>query len=169
MVPKSLALALALSALCFSWGVVTGFAPPPPAIRSTAHTYVRHNMAVSASSTAIPNPFKKLPWNVKKEREREARRLKQERAKLYRQLGIAEDAEYEEIVLATDTLIAKAGNNVKEKIQIEVAKDKILQIRLNERLAGLAAENKEARAMSNYEVEGYVPQKRERCLRIDAR
>ena len=108
----------------------------------------------SLSAAAVANPFKRLPWNVKKEKEREARRLKQERAQLHRQLGIAEDATYEEIVEATDGLIAQAGSDLKQKVKIEVAKDKILQIRLNERLAGLMMENKEARAMSNFEVEG---------------
>lgn len=105
-------------------------------------------------SVAIPNPFKKLPWNVQKEREREARRLKLERAKLHRELGIVEDATYEEIVEATERLIQLAGSDLKRKIKIEVAKDKILQIRLNERLAGLAAQSKEARAQSTYEIEG---------------
>jgi hypothetical protein len=102
----------------------------------------------------VPNPFKLLPWNAEKERLRQARRLKKERAVLHRELGIAEDATYEEIVAATNNLIAMAGNDLKAKIKIEVAKDKILQIRLNERLAGLAAESKEARAQSTYELEG---------------
>jgi hypothetical protein len=107
-----------------------------------------------ATAPSVPNPFKNLPWNVKKEREREARRLKQERAKLHRELGIAEDATYEEIVEATDRLIAKAGTDLKQKVKIEIAKDKILQIRLNERLAGLAKTTTEARAQSTYEIEG---------------
>ena len=100
-----------------------------------------------------PNPFKKLPWNVEKEKERQARKFRLERNKLHRELGIAEDATYEEIVDATNILIARAGGDIKRKIQIEVAKDKILQIRLNERLAGLAT-SKEARAQSNYEIDG---------------
>lgn len=108
------------------------------------------------ASAAVPNPFKKLPWNAKREREREARRLKQESAILHRELGITEDAEYEEITAACDRLILEAGDDVKAKIKIEVAKDKILQIRLNERLAGLTETSMEARAQSNYEVEGYV-------------
>ncbi len=80
--------------------------------------------------------------------------MKQERAKLHRELGIAEDATYEEIVAATDMLIAQVGSDLKAKVKIEIAKDRILQIRLNERLAGLAAESKEARAMSSFEMEG---------------
>jgi len=112
--------------------------------------------AIAAVPKSVPNPFKKLPWNVQKEREREARRMKQERAVLHRELGIAEDATYEEIVAATDHLLAKAGSDLKAKIKIEVAKDKILQIRLNERLAGLAVASKDARAQSSFEVQGYV-------------
>ena len=126
----------------------------PPRQRPLATTSATATTTV-LNAAAVANPFKRLPWNVRKEKERQARRLKQERAALHRQLGIAEDATYEEIVAATEGLIARAGsNNLKEKVKIEVAKDKILQIRLNERLAGLARENKEARAMSTYEVEG---------------
>jgi hypothetical protein len=107
---------------------------------------------LSAAAVAIPNPFLKLPWNVRREKARAARRLKLERATLHRELGIAEDATYEEIVAATDSLIAKAAGDVKKKVQIEVAKDKILQIRLNERLAGLAEVTKDARAQSQAEL-----------------
>lgn len=102
------------------------------------------------------NVMKQLPWNVQKEKAREQRRYQFERSMLYRQLGIVEDATYEEIVEATNALLAKAGDNIKEKIKIEVAKDSILQIRLNERLAGLSSgsNSREARAMSTYEEEG---------------
>jgi len=75
---------------------------------------------------------------------------------LHRELGITEDATYEEITAACDRLIADAGDNMKQKIKIEVAKDKILQIRLNARLAGLTETTAAARAQSNYELEGYV-------------
>ena len=110
--------------------------------------------AASSQTSSLPNPFKKLPWNQRKEQERQARRMKLERAQLHRELGIAEDATYEEIVAATNQLIAAAGSDLKAKIKVEVAKDKILQHRLNERLAGLKAESREARAMSTYETEG---------------
>ena len=103
---------------------------------------------------AVPNPFKMLPWNVQKELERSARSLKLERSRLHRELGIPEDATYEEIVEATDVMIARAAGDVKRKVQIEVTKDRILQIRLNERLAGLATVEKDARAQSTFEVDG---------------
>lgn len=124
--------------LGLAWLSLTyAFAPSSLSARTPTHL-----------SAAVANPFRKLPWNVKREQQREARRLKMERATLYRQLGIAEDASYEEIVAATDGLIAKAGGDIKQKIKIEVAKDKILQIRLNERLAGLVDVNQDARAQS---------------------
>lgn len=131
----------------------SAFAPSTTGIHQQ-HLY-RPTVATTMHAVApVPNPFKNLPWNVRKEKERQARRLKQGRAQLYRELGIAEDATYEEIVDATNALLTKAGNDMKQKVKIEMAKDKILQIRLNERLAGLAATNKEARAQSNFEVEG---------------
>lgn len=101
----------------------------------------------------IPNPFKVLPWNAKKEAEREARKLKAEASTLHRQLGIAEDATYEEITEVTSSLIAKyeAEGDIKGKIKVEIAKDKILQIRLNERLAGLTTLTDDAKAQSRLE------------------
>jgi len=108
----------------------------------------------ATAMTAMPNPMSKLPWNVRRERIREARRLKHESAKLHRQLGIAEDSTYEQITMATDDLIRRSGGDIKKKIKIEMAKDQILQIRLNERLAGLTKVTAEARQQSTYEVEG---------------
>jgi hypothetical protein len=118
--------------------------------------YYSRNLSAVAAATKIPDLFARLPWNVEKERARQARRMQQERAALHRELGIAEDATYEEIVAATDHLIAMHAGNIKKRVQVEIAKDKILQVRLNERMAGLALSNQEARAQSKFEVEGYV-------------
>jgi len=131
-----------------------GFAPSRPHI-AISSLRVKNSIGIETSLTAVAsNPFKGLPWNVEKERSKKARMLKLERSKLHRELGIAEDASYEDVVEATDRLIARAGDDLKRKIKIEVAKDKILQIRLNERLAGLAAASTEARAQSSFEVDG---------------
>eukprot|EP00526_Cylindrotheca_closterium_P017625 CAMPEP_0113633390 /NCGR_PEP_ID=MMETSP0017_2-20120614/17376_1 /TAXON_ID=2856 /ORGANISM="Cylindrotheca closterium" /LENGTH=301 /DNA_ID=CAMNT_0000544025 /DNA_START=70 /DNA_END=975 /DNA_ORIENTATION=+ /assembly_acc=CAM_ASM_000147 len=131
-----------------------GFAPSRPHV-SISNPAVNNNRGINTSlEAAASNPFKSLPWNVEKEKNKKARMLKLERSKLHRELGIAEDASYEEVVEATDRLIARAGDDLKRKIKIEVAKDKILQIRLNERLAGLAAASTEARAQSTFEVDG---------------
>jgi len=106
----------------------------------------------------IPNPFQSLPWNVQKHQQRQARKLKMENSKLHRELGIAEDSSYEEITAVTQALIrqAEASGDIKKKIKVEVAKDRILQLRLNERLAGLATLTKEARAQSRVEEDEYV-------------
>ena len=56
---------------------------------------------------ALPNPLKKLPWNVKKEQERSERKMRMEGAKLFRELGIAEDATFEEIQDATEKALMK--------------------------------------------------------------
>lgn len=140
-----------LAILLATVAVAAAFAPPTA--RSSATPILTTSTAIKAAA-AIPNPFKKLPWVAEKERQREARRMKLERARLHRELGIVEDATYEEIVQATDNLIAAAGDDIKQKIKIEVAKDKILQIRLNERLAGLASATEGARAQSSFEQEG---------------
>jgi len=105
---------------------------------------------------SIPNPFQQLPWNVEKSEKRTARKLKLERSKLHRELGIAEDATYEKIVEATEIMIERADGDIKRKILIEVTKDKILQIRLNERLAGLMSDivTKDAKAQSGFEEVG---------------
>lgn len=140
-----------LATLLATVAVTAAFTPLIPSARLAPPATFSTTLQAAA---AVPNPFKKLPWVAEKERQREARRLKLERAALHRELGIVEDASYEEIVAATDNLIAAAGGDIKQKIRIEVAKDKILQIRLNERLAGLASDNKDARAQSSFEREG---------------
>lgn len=101
----------------------------------------------------IPNPFKSLPWNAKKELQREAKRYKIESASLHRELGISEDATFEEITEVTQKLIQAANEegDVKKKIKAEIAKDKIMQIRLNERLAGLTQLTDDAKAQSRRE------------------
>jgi hypothetical protein len=104
----------------------------------------------SISTPTIPNPLKSLPWNIKKEQERQKRLIKTESAKLHRELGTAEDATFEEIQEVTNRLIAKAEaeGDVKKKIKVEVAKDSIMQIKLNERLAGLTVLTEDGKAQS---------------------
>jgi len=137
---------------------VSAFAPS-----SSSNTYnTRTSLASPLQATklttlpSIPNPFQQLPWNVEKAERRTARKLRLERSKLHRELGIAEDATYEKIVEATEIMIERADGDMKRKILIEVTKDKILQIRLNERLAGLMSDivTKDAKAQSGFEEEG---------------
>merc|ERR1712071_234997 len=90
----------------------------------------------------------RLPWNVAKEKAREERRMKQEAALLYRELGVAEDAKFEEIQEATATLLLRYENDLKKRVKVEITKDKIMQIRLNQRLSGISRENADAAASS---------------------
>lgn len=138
---------------------VSAFAPQQPAQKSL-HTPLRATKL--AALPKVPNPFQQLPWNVEKAQKSKERKLKLERSRLHRELGIAEDATYEEINEATEKMIALADGDLKRKIQIEVVKDKILQIRLNERLAGLMSDivTKDAKAQSGFETDGYVPKTR---------
>ena len=135
---------------------VSAFAPQQPPQQRSLHTPLQATKLAAVPS--IPNPFQQLPWNVEKAQRSKERKLKLERSRLHRELGIAEDATYEEIVEATDRMIAMADGDLKRKIQIEVVKDKILQIRLNERLAGLMSDivTKDAKAQSGFETDGYV-------------
>ena len=142
---------------------VSAFAPQQPAQKSL-HTPLRATKL--AALPKVPNPFQQLPWNVEKAQKSKERKLKLERSRLHRELGIAEDATYEEINEATEKMIALADGDLKRKIQIEVVKDKILQIRLNERLAGLMSDivTKDAKAQSGFETDGYVQKYRiENC------
>mmetsp|Transcript_12905 Transcript_12905/g.24235 ORF Transcript_12905/g.24235 Transcript_12905/m.24235 type:complete len:304 (+) Transcript_12905:215-1126(+) len=130
----------------------------PAAIVTTKPCHLHTSGLFMAKKSAlttptIPNPLKSLPWNIKKEQERQNRRLKTESAKLHRELGIAEDATFEEIQEVTNRLIAKAEaeGDVKKKIKVEVAKDRIMQIKLNERLAGLTELTEDAKAQSRLE------------------
>lgn len=118
---------------------------PPAAQYSVLFRSTSTSLSASISLPSISNPLKKLPWNVEKEKAAEARRVRQEAALLYRELGIADDASYEEIVAATDVLIAKADGDIKKKVKVEITKDKILQLRLQQRVAGQMAEVSQAR------------------------
>jgi len=104
-----------------------------------------------SSLQSFPNPLTKLPWNVSREKAREERRLKQEAALLYRELGVAEDATFEEIQEATATLLARYENDLKRRVKVEITKDKIMQIRLNQRLGGMVKETSDAAANSYLE------------------
>lgn len=55
---------------------------------------------------------------------------------LYRMLGIAEDADYDEINQAYESLCNKYKGETKRLIKLQVAKDKILEDRLRQRMSG---------------------------------
>jgi hypothetical protein len=114
-----------------------------------------HPLATLAPSTSPLDPLiNQLPWNARRQKERESRRIRREVAQLHRDLGIPEDAPYEEVAAAADRMIVAAGGDVKKRLIVERSKDKILQLRLNERLAGLTSVNMEARSQTTHEKDG---------------
>ncbi len=125
----------------------------PFIMMSSTTLQAKKKKSSSSSTISIPNPLNALPWNVKKAQKKQQRNLKIESANLHRQLGIAEDATFEEITEITNQLIFKAEKegDVKKKIKVEMAKDRIMQIKLNERLAGLMELTDDAKAQSRLE------------------
>jgi len=135
---------------------VSAFLPAAPQTTKSSASVVQLHATKLAAIPSISNPFQQLPWNVEKAQRSKERKLRLERSKMHRELGIAEDATYEEICEATDNMILLADGDRKRKIQIEVMKDKILQARLNERLAGLVSDivDEDAKYQSAFDEDG---------------
>jgi len=114
------------------------FAPPAPGIspaagrRQSGSRSLALNSAISAIAVPkIPNPYEGLP----------------------------EDATYEDVAATTKHLIDLASDlpkneGIKRRIKIEIARDKIYQIRLNERISGVRAEQEDAARVSKLEEAG---------------
>lgn len=113
-------------------------------------------------SSPLDPLINQLPWNARRQKERAARRMRREVAQLHRDLGIPEDAPYEQVVAAADKAILQAGRDAKKRLAVEKSKDKILQLRLNERLAGLTSVNMEARSQSTHERDGPMEVKKKK-------
>jgi hypothetical protein len=141
------------------------FAPPAPGIspagrRQSGSRPLALNSARSALAVPkIPNPYEGLPWNAEREERRKQRRLAIDNASLFRELGLPEDATYEDVAATTKHLIDLASDlpkneGIKRRIKIEIARDKIYQIRLNERISGVRAEQEDAARVSKLEEAG---------------
>lgn len=129
-----------------------------PAQRPSQTRSIGLNSAISAVP-AVPNPYKNLPWNTEREEKRNQRRLTRDNAALFRELGLPEDATYEDVAAKTEHLISLTeelpkNEGIKKKIKVEIARDKIYQIRLNERISGVRAEQEDAARVSKLEDEG---------------
>jgi hypothetical protein len=112
----------------------TAFAPSLSTTRPTTH----HYSAISAlPNIKLPNPYKSLPWIQEREKIRTATQFEYETAAMFRELGLPVDAKYEDIKERTDELIELYANDIKKRIHVEVARDKIYMIRLKERMGGV--------------------------------
>ena len=132
------------------------FAPSPLRPRTTPRPLTARAAALPA---IVAEPYRNLPWNVARREAREARRLTYDNAALFRELGLPEDATYEDVAAMTEHLIGLTAGlpkneALKKKIKIEIARDKIYQIRLNERISGVRQEQEDAARVSKLEDEG---------------
>jgi hypothetical protein len=138
-------------------------APLPTSRATTAH----HLSAVSAlpkvSLPKLSNPYKSLPWVVSREEHRAKRDFEYGNAAMFRELGLPYNAHYEDIKARTDILIAQYANDVKKRIQVEVARDKIYMLRLNQRMDQL---NKDDLAASKKENAKAAVRKGKKPMRI---
>jgi len=150
----STAALAAISSTCHA------FAPSHQQSRTANSIRPNLNSATAISAAvALPDPYKNLPWNTEREDARKARRLTIENASLFRELGLPEDATYEDVAAKTKHLIELTNElprieGIKKKIKIEIARDKIYQIRLNERISGVRSEQEDAARVSKLEEEG---------------
>eukprot|EP00579_Thalassiosira_antarctica_P004780 CAMPEP_0201884094 /NCGR_PEP_ID=MMETSP0902-20130614/16467_1 /ASSEMBLY_ACC=CAM_ASM_000551 /TAXON_ID=420261 /ORGANISM="Thalassiosira antarctica, Strain CCMP982" /LENGTH=325 /DNA_ID=CAMNT_0048412985 /DNA_START=61 /DNA_END=1038 /DNA_ORIENTATION=- len=132
----------------------SAFAPSPQQSKTRS---LALNSAIAA--TTLPDPYKNLPWNTEREEKKIQRRLTIENASLFRELGLPEDATYEDVAAKTKYLIELTAElpkieAIKKKIKVEIARDKIYQIRLNERIAGVRTEQDDAARVQKWEEEG---------------
>ena len=154
---KSVALLSTTAALAAIIPTSHAFAPPSSHRQSKSRSLAL-NSAIAAVPS-IPNPYKNLPWVTEREERRKQHRLTRENAALFRELGLPEDATYEDVAAKTKRLIALTeelpkNEGIKKKIKIEIARDKIYQIRLNERIAGVRTEQEDAARVQAWEEEG---------------
>jgi len=155
LVASAMALLAATTAVAF----VPPNAPLCRRARSASPNSSPSALAASLPKVSFTNPYKNLPWNVEREEQREQRRLVIENAALFRELGLPQDATYEDVDGVTKHLIAMTegmpkNEGIKKRIKIEIARDKIYQIRLNERITGVRNEQIEAAVADKWDEGG---------------
>lgn len=147
MTTRQLLVALSLALICS----VSAFQIRPTSSSAGFGNYFitkTTSLNAMAVSSSILHPITRLlPWEKEKEEARQAKAMRLEGAKLYRTLGVTEDATYEEITQATDELIIKYASDIKQKTRVQVTKDKIMDLRLRQRVSGNLGVSGEAREM----------------------
>lgn len=127
-----------------------------PSVRLSPRSSSSPHTTLSATSLSAIDPLRpltsKLPWERRRREERERHEMRLEGAKLYRTLGVAEDATYEEIAEAANALTAKYATDTKRKLRIAVTKDAIMDLRLKQRVSGSLKVDSWAREISAAEV-----------------
>ena len=113
----------------------TAFAPanlPTSRPHRTRHALSAITALPKLPKLKLSNPYNSLPWIQEREKDRRERHFEYETAAMFRELGLPFDATYEDVKEKTDQLIEIYKDDVKKRIRVEVARDKIYMIRLNE-------------------------------------
>jgi hypothetical protein len=92
--------------------------------------------APSEKVVGVVRPLLEAAGLVSKKKSSKSSRGKSEGAALYRQLGVAEDAGFEEIQDAFERLSKKFSGDKKQVIRLEKVKDQIMDLRLKQRMEG---------------------------------
>eukprot|EP00953_Heterococcus_sp_UTEX-ZZ885_P001201 1152-Heterococcus_DN1.PRE.1 len=106
--------------------------------RALATSRVAHTAPLQmALSDWVPQPVKRIIGSVsnKKASSAPARGGSKEGVALFRQLGVSEDATFEEIQDAVDRLKVKYSTDRKQQIRLDKIKDEIMDLRLKQRMS----------------------------------
>lgn len=101
----------------------------------------------SLSIPSIPKVLNPLDWSP----ERVPKRKEIEGAEHYRMIGLSPDAPYEEIQEKQMKLEAKYDKDIKKKVKVQIACDKIVELRLRQASTGDLGKTAESLAMSRKE------------------
>eukprot|EP00968_Pinguiococcus_pyrenoidosus_P012947 scaffold1159_cov215-Pinguiococcus_pyrenoidosus.AAC.19 len=117
--------------LCAALSAASAFRAPLKALHGSPRLFGTSGPIGSRRPTQLQVFRKEKP-----PKEPSAEDISRELAKHYRTLGVREDAEFDEISEQTDRLKEKYQGDVKKVKTIEIAKDRILELKLAQRLKG---------------------------------
>lgn len=149
-------------AVALSAGATVGFLVNPTSVPSSSSriaggfgrsastpTAPRRSTAASMGlADAIPAPLKNV--FASKPTRATPRRGRTEGAEYYRTLGVTPDADYMEVLAATDRLKEKYAGDRKKVIQLEKAKDDIMALRLKQAVKGTIKSSDEAKSVDAF-------------------
>lgn len=122
-------------------GVAAAFAPHTSRVHRVSRGAPRAALALPTLPTLpIPRALNPFDWSV----DRPATRFRVEGQELFRQIGVAPDADFDEIKAVVAGLKEKYKKEPKKAIKAEVAMDKIMELRLRQASRGQLAKSGES-------------------------
>jgi len=141
----------------FTTMVVRALVPPAPLATPQRAASARRRTAVSATATL--DGFVTTIGNIFVPPPPPPPASVVEGSAMFRMLGIPPTAEYDEVQAAVTALKAKYAGDTKKLLQIDVAKDKISELRLRQRVSGTLGVTAEVaakdRAVEAYEAKAF--------------